>query len=51
VERVTASRDLARLEELGVIQKDPAAGGRSTRYSVRLDVKEPLRLIEELKWS
>jgi DNA-binding IclR family transcriptional regulator len=51
VERVTASRDLARLEELGVIQKDPAAGGRSTRYSVRLDVKEPLRLIEELQWN
>jgi len=51
VERVTASRDLARLEELGVIQKDPGAGGRSTRYSVRLDVKEPLRLIEELKWN
>jgi Fic family protein len=51
VERVTASRDLARLEELGVIQKDPAAGGRSTRYSVRLEAKEPLRLIEELKWN
>lgn len=51
VERVTASRDLARLEELGAIEKDPAAGGRSTRYRVRLTDKEPLRLIDELKWK
>jgi Fic family protein len=36
VERVTASRDLARLEELNVIRRDPAAGGRSTRYEVIL---------------
>jgi Fic family protein len=36
VERVTASRDLARLEELHVIRRDPAAGGRSTRYEVVL---------------
>jgi Fic family protein len=51
VERVTASRDLARLEDLGVIEKDPTVGGRSTRYRVRLDEAKPLRLIEELKWT
>jgi Fic family protein len=51
VERVTASRDLARMEELGVIEKDPSAGGRSTRYRVRLEDKEPLRLIGELNWK
>jgi Fic family protein len=52
VERVTASRDLAGLEELGVIQKDPTAGGRSTRYRVRLDANEPVvRLIKEVTWS
>jgi DNA-binding MarR family transcriptional regulator len=51
VERVTASRDLARLEELGVIEKDPLAGGRSTRYRVRLDSGEALRLIGDLKWD
>jgi hypothetical protein len=43
VERVTASRDLARMEELGVIEKDPAAGGRSTRYRVRLSERSPPR--------
>ena len=36
VERVTASRDLSRLEELGVIERDTSVGGRSTRYRVRL---------------
>jgi Fic family protein len=51
VERVTASRDLARLEDLGVIEKDPTVGGRSTRYRVRLDEVKPLRLLEELKWT
>jgi len=51
VERVTASRDLARLEELGAIEKDPTAGGRSTRYRVRLTEDEPLRLIDDLKWK
>jgi Fic family protein len=51
VERVTASRDLAGLEELGVIQKDPSAGGRSTRYRVRLDESEPARLIKALNWN
>lgn len=51
VERVTASRDLARLEELGAIEKDPGAGGRSTRYRVSLADKEPLRLVDELKWK
>ena len=51
VERVTASRDLAGLEELGVIQKDPTAGGRSTRYRVQLDERAPTRLIKELKWN
>jgi Fic family protein len=51
VERVTASRDLARLEELGAIEKDPTAGGRSTRYRVRLTGSKPVRLIRELNWS
>jgi Fic family protein len=37
VERVTASRDLTRLEELGAIEKDATMGGRSTRYRVRID--------------
>ena len=51
VERVTASRDLSRLEELGVIEKDPSMAGRSTRYRVRLGASEPLRLVKDLKWS
>jgi Fic family protein len=51
VERVTASRDLARMEELAVIEKDPRAGGRSTRYRVRLSERSPSRLIKELNWS
>lgn len=33
---VTASRDLVQLEQWGIIQKDPTAGGRSTRYSIVL---------------
>lgn len=33
---VTASRDLAQLEQWGVLRKDPKAGGRSTRYSIVL---------------
>ncbi len=33
VERVTASRDLARLEQLGVIERDPNAGGREHALS------------------
>ncbi len=49
VERVTASRDLARLEKLGAIERDSTAGGRSTRYRVRLTDKEPIRLLDELK--
>jgi predicted transcriptional regulator len=51
VERVTGSRDLARMEQLGVIEKDPAAGGRSTRYRVRLSESLPSRLIKELNWT
>ncbi|MGH8139503.1 MAG: Fic family protein [Steroidobacteraceae bacterium] len=51
VERVTASRDLSRLEELGVIEKDPSAGGRSTRYRVRLEGPGPLQLIKQIEWS
>jgi hypothetical protein len=51
VERVTASRDRARMEEPGVIEKDPAAGGRSTRYRVRLSESLPSRLIKELNWT
>jgi len=51
VERVTASRDLARLEELGVIEKDPNVGGRSTRYRVRLNEIKPLQLVENQKWA
>jgi Fic family protein len=51
VERVTASRDLARMEELGVIEKDPTVGGRSTRYRVRLSERPPVRLIEQLNWT
>ena len=34
---VTASRDLAQLEQWGLIIKDPDAGGRSTRYAIALD--------------
>ena len=51
VERVTASRDLSRLEELGVIEKDPSVAGRSTRYRVRLDGTRDLRLVKDLKWT
>ncbi len=51
VERVTASRDLARLEELGVIEKDPNAGGRSTRYRVRLGEERSLQLVRDMSWS
>ena len=51
VERVTASRDLARLEELGVIERDPNAGGRSTRYRVRLGEERPLLLVRDMSWS
>jgi len=51
VERVTASRDLARLEELGVIERDPNAGGRSTRYRVRLGEERLLRLVRDMSWS
>jgi Fic family protein len=51
VGRVTASRDLARMEELAVIEKDPRAGGRSTRYRVRLSERSPSRLIKELNWN
>lgn len=50
VERVTASRDLTRLEELGVIEKDPNAGGRSTRYRVRLAEERPLLLVRDMSW-
>jgi Fic family protein len=51
VERVTASRDLSRLEELGVIEKDAAAGGRSTRYRVRLTDAGAVRLVGDLIWN
>jgi Fic family protein len=51
VERVTASRDLSRLEELGVIEKDPSVAGRSTRYRVRLGDTRTLRLVNDLKWN
>jgi Fic family protein len=51
VERVTASRDLSRLEALGVIEKDPSVGGRSTRYRVRLADPQPVQLIKQLKWT
>jgi Fic family protein len=51
VERVTASRDLARLEQLGIIEKDPSVAGRSTRYRVRLGEAKELRLVEDLKWN
>jgi DNA-binding transcriptional ArsR family regulator len=50
VERVTASRDLARLEELRIIEKDPDPGGRSTRYRVRLGEERLLRLVEDIGW-
>lgn len=50
VERVTASRDLTRLEELGVIERDPNAGGRSTRYRVRLGEERPLLLVRDMSW-
>lgn len=51
VERVTASRDLARLEQLGMIEKDPTAGGRSTRYRVRLGTERPVLLVRDIDWS
>jgi Fic family protein len=51
VERVTASRDLARLEELGVIEKDPGSGGRSTRYRVCLGEERPVLLVKDVSWS
>lgn len=35
---LTASRDLAHLERLGIIRRDPTAGGRSTRYSIVLSI-------------
>jgi Fic family protein len=50
VERVTASRDLARLEEFGVIEKDPTVGGRSTRYRVCLADERPVRLVRDIDW-
>ena len=46
-----ASRDLAQLEEWGVIRKDPKAGGRSTRYFVLLDELEAPRLLPDLNWD
>jgi Fic family protein len=51
VERVTASRDLARLEQLRVIEKDPGSGGRSTRYRVRLGDERPVMLVRDVSWS
>lgn len=51
VERVTASRDLAQLERWGAIEKDPAAGGRSTRYFVRLDARRDARISENVTWQ
>ncbi|HUA26375.1 MAG TPA: Fic family protein [Steroidobacteraceae bacterium] len=51
VERVTSSRDLSRLEELGVIERDPTAGGRSTRYRVRLGEERPVLLVKDMDWS
>lgn len=51
VERVTASRDLARLEELGVIERDPGSAGRSTRYRVRLGEERPVLLVKDMSWS
>jgi Fic family protein len=51
VERVTASRDLTRLEELGVIERDPNAGGRSTRYRLRLGDDRPVLLVRDMSWS
>jgi Fic family protein len=51
VERVTASRDLAQLEDWGAIEKDPAAGGRSTRYFVKLGEDTIPQLIENLRWQ
>jgi Fic family protein len=50
-ERVTASRDLAQLEQWGVIRKDPTVGGRSTRYFVRLDAPDPKPLVENIDWN
>jgi Fic family protein len=47
---VTASRDLAQLEEWGGIRKDPKAGGRSTRYSVVLDEPKAPQLLRNLSW-
>ena len=51
VERVTASRDLTQLETLGVIRKDPAAGGRSTRYEVALEEPESAQLVANRDWT
>ena len=49
--RVTASRSLSQLEELGVIKKDPQFAGRSTRYSIVLEEAEAPSLIRHLKWE
>jgi Fic family protein len=51
VDRVTASRDLAHLEAYGLIEKDPTAGGRSTRYRVRLTEGNPPLLVRNVDWS
>ncbi|NJO12179.1 MAG: Fic family protein [Gammaproteobacteria bacterium] len=48
---VTASRDLAQLEEWGVIRKDPNYGGRSTRYAVVLSEPKTPRLLRDMTWK
>jgi Fic family protein len=50
-EHDTASRDLAQLEEWGVIKKDPTVGGRSTRYFVCRDDSEPRKIAENIDWT
>lgn len=48
---VTASRDLAQLEQWKIIRRDPQLGGRSTRYLVALDEPVAPTLIRDIDWS
>lgn len=34
-----------------MIEKDPAAGGRSTRYRVRLGTERQVLLVKDIDWS
>lgn len=36
---------------VGVIEKDPGSGGRSTRYRIRLGEERPILLVKDMSWS